>query len=286
MKGYFWILISGCCLASCSNYGQLTFLTKLPKKLDENSGIVQMKDSTAWFIQDGGNSDKLYKVAFDGRLLRELQVKNGKNIDWEDLASDPNGNVYIGDFGNNESDRKDLVIYKVPNPEVEKGEKIDAKKIKFTYPEQKKFPPKNKKQQFDSEAMFYYDGHLYLITKNRTRPFTGLARIYRVPAKKGKHQASLVGTFTTCNDQESCKVTAATVSNDGKTIVLLGNGKLWIYTNFKGADFSNGVVKEIDLGIRTQLESVCFANANTLLLSDERSDKEGGNLYTYELSKL
>ncbi len=285
MKRYFFILICCFLLTSCANYGQLTYLTKLPKKLDENSGIVQMKDSTAWFIQDGGNSDKLYKVGFSGKLLRELQVKNGKNIDWEDLASDPNGNVYIGDFGNNESDRKDLVIYKVPNPEVEKGEKIDAKKIKFNYPDQKKFPPKNKKQQFDCEAMFYYDGHLYLITKNRTHPFTGKARIYSVPAKKGKHQARLVGTFATCKDETSCRVTAATISDDGKTIVLLGNGKLWIYSDFKGENFTNGVVEEIDLGIRTQLESVCFTNAHTLLLSDERSNKEGGNLYTFQLPK-
>ena len=146
MKGFFLMLI--CCffLGSCANYGQLNFLTELPKKLDENSGIVQMKDSTAWFIQDGGNSDKLYKVGFNGKLLQELQVKNSKNKDWEDLAADSKGNVYIGDFGNNNSTRKDLVIYKVPNPEVEKGDKIDAKKIKFNYPDQEKFPPKRKKE--------------------------------------------------------------------------------------------------------------------------------------------
>ncbi len=283
MKGCFLLLIGCFLLSSCANYGQLNYLTKLPKKLDENSGIVQMKDSTVWFIQDGGNSDKLYKVGFNGELLRELQVKNGKNKDWEDLATDANGNVYIGDFGNNKSNRTDLVIYKVPNPEVEKGDKIDAKKIKFKYPDQEKFPPKRKKKQFDCEAMFYYDAHLYLITKNRTQPFSGMARIYKVPAKKGKHDASLVGTFATCQDEASCRVTAATISDDGKTIVLLGNGKLWIYTDFKGENFTNGIVKEIDLGIRTQLESVCFMNSTTLLLSDERSNNEGGNLYTFTL---
>ena len=110
-----------------------------------------------------------------------------------------------------------------------------------------------------------------------------MARIYKVPAKKGKYEAILVGTFTTCQEETSCRITAATISNDGKTIVLLGNGKLWIYTDFKDENFSNGTVKEIDLGIRTQLESVCFMNSNTLLLSDERSNNEGGNLYTFKL---
>ena len=60
-------------------------------------------------------------------------------------------------------------------------------------------------------------------------------------------------------------------------------GKLWTITEFSGDNFSKGKLKEIDLGIRTQLESVCFKNANTLLLSDEVRDNEGGNLYSYTL---
>ncbi len=270
-------------LFSCTNYGQLTFVTKLPKKLDENSGIVYVKDSTVWFIQDGGNSDKLYQVSFDGKLLNELEVKNAKNVDWEDLARDEKGNVYIGDFGNNDSDRKDLVIYKVPDPEVEKGDKIDAKKIRFKYPDQKKFPPKSKKKQFDAEALFYRNGFLYLITKNRRVPFDGKARIYKVPAKKGKHTATYVGEFTTCKEQANCRVTAATISNDGKTIVLLGGGKLWVFSDFPEEDFSKGTMKTIDLKATSQLEAVCFLNENTLLISDEERSDTGRNLYSFIL---
>lgn len=81
-------------LSSCSNYGQLTYITKLPKKLGENSGIVSIKDSTMWLIEDRGNSDELYKVDFKGNLLRELKVKNAKNHDWEDLAEDK-GETFI-----------------------------------------------------------------------------------------------------------------------------------------------------------------------------------------------
>ena len=141
-------------LISCSNYGQLTFVSKLPKKLGENSGIVHLKDSTFWFINDSGNSDKIYQANMQGDLLKEFRVDNAKNRDWEDLTSDEEGNVYIGDIGNNNSNRKDLVIYKIPNPHKEKGDHITAKKIKFHYPEQKKFPPKKKNLRFSFLWLF------------------------------------------------------------------------------------------------------------------------------------
>ena len=120
---------------SCSNHGQLIYVTKLPKSLKENSGIATYTDNSAWFIEDSGNDDIITQVDYDGKILKELKVKNGKNHDWEDLTSDKAGNLYIGDFGNNDNDRKNLVIYKLPNPEVEPGDKIDAEQIEFRYPE-------------------------------------------------------------------------------------------------------------------------------------------------------
>ncbi len=285
MKCYFVPLFSLALLTSCSNYGQLTFVTKLPKKLDENSGIAHLQGKAAWFVQDGGNSDKLYRVRFDGKLTQEFEVKNAKNTDWEDLAEDEKGNLYIGDFGNNHSKRKDLVIYKVPNPETEKGDKIKAKPIRFRYPEQQEFPPRRRDNQFDAEALFYSNGHLFIITKNRSIPFTGEARIYKVPSEKGKHEAVYVGKFRTCGQEISCRVTSAAISPNGKKVVLLGNGKLWIFTDFPSDDFSSGTMETIDLGATTQLESVCFLDAETLLISDEERDGTGRNLYRFHLGK-
>jgi len=99
MKSIFLFLIF--VLQSCANHGQLNLIEKLPKKLKENSGIVSYSDSTAWFIEDGGNSDNIYKTDFKGNIIQQLDVENGKNKDWEDLTKDVKGNLYIGDFGNN-----------------------------------------------------------------------------------------------------------------------------------------------------------------------------------------
>ena len=79
-------------------------------------------------------------------------------------------------------------------------------------------------------------------------------------------------------------MTSADISKDGKTIVLLGYGKLWVITDFSKDNIVQGKLLEIDLGLRTQLESVCFIDEKTLLLSDEENNKQGRNLYLFELN--
>ena len=270
-------------LVSCSNYGQLNFVAKLPKKIDESSGIVHFKDSTVWLINDSGDTDKLYKVNFEGELLRELKLDNAKNRDWEDLAKDDKGHVYIADIGNNSNKRKELTIYKIPDPDEEKGSKIDAKKIKFSYPEQKKYPPKKKNLKYDAEAIFYRDDHLFIITKNRADPFDGEALIYKVPSKKGTYNATRIGSFFPCKEFATCQITSADISPDGQKIALLSYGKLWLFTEFSGDDFTNGKIQFIDLGATTQLEAICFMDNYTLLLADEQSHGTGRNLYSFRL---
>ncbi len=267
----------------CNNYGQLVYVADLPGNLEENSGIVSIKDSTVWVVEDNGNKDELYKLNFKGDIVKSFKVKNAKNNDWEDLTKDALNNVYIADIGNNNNDRKDLVIYKVPNPEDEPGDKIDAEKIKFYYPEQKKFPPKKSERLYDAEAIFHRNGKLFIVTKNRTDPFNGKALIYTVPDSKGKYEAKLVGTIKVCEDWKTCQITSIDISPNGKKIVALSYGKLFLFTDFLLDDFATGTVKEIDLETRNQLESVCFLNEQTLLLSDEVSHGNGGNLYRYTL---
>ena len=268
---------------SCSNYGQLKVIANLPGSLDENSGLATYGDSTVWVIEDGGNKDEIYQINLKGDILKSLKVKNGDNQDWEDLTTDKAGNLYIGDIGNNANKRKDLVIYKLPNPTIEPGDKIDAEKIKLHYPDQKNFPPKKEGLFYDSEAIFHHDGKIFIVTKNRSKAFTGEAHIYSVPDTKGTYEATLVGSFTPCKDWKICQITSIDISPKGDRIVALSHGKLFIFTDFTWDDFTKGNMQEIDLGARSQLESVCFLNDDTLLISDEKAHSEGGNLYTYSI---
>jgi len=275
------VLVSS--LTSCSNYGQLKVIANLPGSLDENSGLETYGDSTVWVVEDGGNKDEIYQVDLNGDIIKILKVKNGGNNDWEDLTTDTVGNLYIGDIGNNANERKNLVIYKLPNPIIESGDKIDAEKIKLYYPDQKKFPPKKDALFYDAEALFHHGNKLYIVTKNRSKSFTGEAHIYSVPDIKGSYEATLVGTFIPCTDWKICQITSIDISPKGDKIIALSYGKLFVFTDFTWDDFSKGKMQEIDLGARSQLESVCFLNDDTLLISDEKTHDAGGNLYTYSL---
>jgi hypothetical protein len=267
----------------CAQHGQLTFMGDLPNELNENSGITTLENDKIWLIEDNGNNDVIYEVSTKGEGLREFKVKNAKNHDWEDLTKDDKGNLYIGDFGNNDNDRKNLVIYKIPNPTKEPGDKIEAEEIKFKFPEQKKYPPILSERKYDTEAFFCLNNVLYIITKDRSNPFYGEALIYTVPTHAGTYDAKLVGTFKTCNEFTTCQITSAAISPNKKKIVLLGYGTLWLITEFDLPNFSKGKVQYIDLGVRTQLEAVCFKDNSTILLSDESDHLSGNNLYSFLL---
>ena len=68
-----------------------------------------------------------------------------------------------------------------------------------------------------------------------------------------------------------------------KKVALLSQKNILIFTDFQNDNFFSGKVRKIELTHRTQKEAVCFKNNDTLFLSDEKSNGEGGNLYTLKL---
>lgn len=263
--------------AGCAQYGKLKFVAELPDKINECSGIVSYGDESIWLIEDGGNDDALYQVGFDGSILSDLEVDGGANDDWEDLAKDTAGNIYIADTGNNSRNRDDFTIHKLPDPRVEKGDKIPAEDIDFTYPKS------DNDETPDAEAIFHHRGFLYIVTRDRGNPFTGEANIYRVPDEAGSYTAEFIGSFTTCDQRGRCEITAATISGDGQTLVLLSLGKLWVVRDPGDLSDLQERLESIDLGANTQLESISFKDDKTLLIADEERAGDGGNLYQFIL---
>ncbi len=282
-----WAFYTGLLLMmqSCAQqayFGKLEYLGRFPSQLSEISGIDMDKEGKLWAIEDNGNKDVLYQLDLKGNPVKKLKIENAKNGDWEDLTISREGTVYIGDFGNNHNDRKDLVIYRIPKEQLDK-KTPKALKIKFYYPQQKDFPPRKSELLFDAEGFFHWNGYFYVFTKNRSRPYSGKTLAYRVPDKKGEHKAEFLGEFTLCTNQDHCSVTGADVSADGKTIVLIGYGFIYLLTEFDFENFSSPKVTTVDLQYPTQIESVCFLGENTLLIADEQSKTKGRNLYKYEL---
>ena len=140
--------------------GELKVIADLPQTLKEISGTETTKQSNLiWILNDGGNKPRLYGLNKDGVIITELKI-NAKNNDWEDLTSDKQGSLYIGDFGNNLNKRKNLAILKVFSDSLNNSGKINIERISFIYENQEKFPPKKKKLDFDCEAFFHFNDSL------------------------------------------------------------------------------------------------------------------------------
>lgn len=266
---------------SCQNFGQLKILADLPKSLKEVSGVeFEVKSDLIWMINDGGNQPKLFAVSKKGKIKREIYVET-KNRDWEDLTSDEKGNIYIGDFGNNLSKRKNLKILKI-NKKYLNRKSAKVEKIEFEYENQEKFSSKKKSLLFDAEAFFYFKNYIYIFTKSRVKKKYGRTFLYKLPAKKGNHVAKLIGEYKNCKDLK-CWITSGDISDDGTKVALLSQKNVLIFSNFKDDDFFSGTVEEIALENKTQKEGICFNGANKLLVTDEKAGGEGGNLYEITL---
>ncbi|MEY4927642.1 MAG: hypothetical protein RI894_2078 [Bacteroidota bacterium] len=268
------------------NAPNFTRMQRMPASLRESSGILTYNGSTVWTHNDSGGDPTLYEIDVQsGGLLRIVTLAGVKNIDWEDITKDERGNVFIGDFGNNHQNRKNLCIYKIENPQpLAASATVLSERIGFSYADQQKFPPSAKTQNFDCEAFVYYRDSLYLFTKNHSRPYTGYTKMYRLPAVEGDYVAELVDSFKTGATAATTFITSAAISPNGKQLALLSSDKVFLFSNWKGANFFQGDLRRIPLGTLSQKEAICFSTNWTLWIGDERTGKMiGGNIYSFDL---
>ena len=244
----------------------LTKVGSLKGVVPESSGLAPAEGGQSYFsFGDDGNSATLYEITGAGKLVRMLEVPTS-NHDWESLSRDGRGNYYIGDCGNNESDRHDLKIYKF-RPDAPQA----VGTIAFTYPDQREFPPKKKQRNFDCEASLWRDGQVFLFTKDRAQERT--SKVYSVPDQPGTYTAKMVTSLAIPG-----QVTDAALRADGHRLVLLGRGELFVLDGNSWPEILKATPREISLNGAGQTEGVVFKDDNTLLISTEK-----GDLYEYKL---
>jgi hypothetical protein len=229
------------------------------EKVVESSGLETAGDEgDLWTHGDGGNTAKLYKVTPQGDRLQELNLAPLVNIDWEDLAQDEDGQLYIGDFGNNQNKRRNLAIYRLGGPELKQ---IDT--IQFEYPDQRQFPPKKVGRNFDCEAFFYHQDSLHLFTKNRGEG--NWVKYYVLPAAPGQYKARLADSI-----QINTWITAADISPDGRTVALLGYGHAYLIERLAGRRLFDGNKSCLPLPQTGQAEALVFVNDQDFVMSNEK----------------
>lgn len=257
----------------------------LPKILKEASGL-EFTGLHFWSHNDDG-IPAVYCLDSAGHLLRAVQL-NTINRGWEDLTLDDAGNLYIGAFGNNKNDKKDLKIYRIPNPDSIAQAVTVPDIISYSYSDQKSFPPDKSRKNFDVDALFEWDGWLYLFTKNRSVPFRGVSKIYRLSAKPGQHTAELIDSlYVGDGPMINNWITGADLSPDKKTLALLFHDRVWLLRGFTKGRFSSARVYQVDLNNYSHKAGICFRDDHMLFIVDElEANILGGLMYKLDLTKF
>src|SRR5215208_2267685 len=88
------------------------------KSCSESSGVVASRKHPGvfWTHCDSGNDASIYAITREGKFLGEYQL-NEKNDDWEDIATDDDGHLFIGDIGNNGGRHNQIHVYRVDEPD-------------------------------------------------------------------------------------------------------------------------------------------------------------------------
>ncbi len=250
-------------------YGPPTTIATIKEKsISESSGLVASRSTPGayWTHNDSGDGPFIYAFDRRGDSFGVFRVTGAEARDWEDIAAGPGPQanksyLYIGDIGDNDEKRDEIVIYRVPEPKLtaatrkftkaRPGSTEPAEAIRLKYPDGK----------HDAEALLVHPttGNIYIVNKvpianpvvyEATAPFTTgklvtMRRIgeIRVP--------SIFGGV----------VTGGSVSPDGRRVALCDYFQGYEIVLPAGRDFDDIWKQKMtgfDLGKRKQGESITY----------------------------
>jgi hypothetical protein len=136
------------------------------RAIPEASGIVRSRRHPGifWVHNDSGNAPLLFAVRGDGRVVRRFRLAI-PNLDWEDIAIDDRGHLYLGDIGNNVGLLRVRTIYQLDEPDPSSPEGGDGeaprpatRTVSYTL---------SHSNRFDAEGLIYDRGNAIVVAKYR-----------------------------------------------------------------------------------------------------------------------
>jgi hypothetical protein len=227
--------------------------------LRELSGIAASRRNPGvlYVHNDSGDAPRIYAINEKAHLLGACHIQGATERDWEDIAvgpgPDPNRPcVYIGDIGDNGAKRSEIIVYRLPEPNVNAltpfGQMTigPAEALRLVYPDRPR----------DAETLLVdpWTRDIYIISKRELAP-----RVYRAaypqattqPIKLEQVALLPLGTFPTGGD----------VAPDGRRVIVRGmfNAAVWerpvgepLWRAFSGPP------KAIPVAAEPQGEAICF----------------------------
>jgi hypothetical protein len=252
-------------------------------RLHESSGIVASRayPGVFWSHNDSGGGPYLYAFDRTGKDLGRWRVTGARSWDWEDIAIAPapknsGWNLYIGDIGDNRARRKEVVVYRVPEPDprTSSGARATARAeaIRLHYPD----------EPHDAECLMVHPktGDLYVVIKARA---AGAATIvYKSEAPHTATKINKLRKVATLDIPASFMtqvlglITGGDISPDGTRVILCGYFGAWearLPTRAKDFDpIWTARWEKVALGSRPQGEGVCYRHDGRAVLATSEGE--------------
>ncbi len=220
--------------------------------IDESSGMIASRSYPGVFWTHNDSDEWVFSITKKGVTLGDYVVNGVKFLDFEDIAADGAGNLYLGDIGDDNTLRTTIAVYKVREPNPYSSGAINVlQRYNATFPG----------TPGDCESLFIYKGYGYVITKERN--VKSKVTVYRFPLSVANSTLEFVTRVGVTS-----KVTAADISRDKTRLALLTEqGAYCFYIN--GDVFSLRTASYVFTPfINDFMEGACFAG-NGLLVSAE-----------------
>jgi hypothetical protein len=231
--------------------------------LPEASGLAASATTTGLFWSHNDSAEPyIFALTADGTTRGRTRVAGASLKDWEAVttgACDGKSCVFVGDIGDNDSARRSIVVYRVPEPEAGARATEPSIAIEGVYPEGPQ----------DAEAIFVSDGRLYLVTKGEGTPI----RLYRFPTLEPHQRQTLelVTTLTAGSPERRFRVTDAAVSPNGRWVAMRTNDMLLFFA--RDALLAGRPAPALSFDVRPlkepQGEGIAWSGPQSLLLAGE-----------------
>ncbi|MEV8453827.1 WD40 repeat domain-containing protein [Streptomyces sp. NPDC052095] len=243
------LLLAGAAPAAAEGGADRTFTIEDPR-ITESSGLAASRTHPGIYWTHNDSDDGPYVYAVDSRTGRTVATITMKGIgsprDVEAISLGPDGNLYVGDIGDNLNGSWDHVwIYRFPEPKRLKDATVTATQFDVKYAD----GPRN------AEALMVHPktGRVYIASKNE-----GGGGLYEGPAKLS---TSATNVFRRVG--EVPWVTDGAFSPDGKELVLRS------YFSARAYAFDHGRLgadRAVQGPLQPQAESVTFTPDGSALM--------------------
>ncbi|MFF3491357.1 WD40 repeat domain-containing protein [Streptomyces sp. NPDC002795] len=250
---------SGPAVADSPSVGSDGFTIKDPR-ITESSGLAASRAHPGVYWTHNDSDDGAYLFAIDGRTGKTVATVTmtgvGSPRDVEAISIGPDGNIYVGDIGDNLGGKWDHVwVYKLPEPKKLTDQTVRATQYDVKYAD----GPRN------AEAMMVHPktGRVYIVEKGDDG-----GGLYEGPATLN---ASATNTFRRVADIDLWATDGA-FSPDGKQLAVRGYFGGVSYTWNDGKPERQG---RLSVPMQPQGESVTYTpDGKTLLYGSEGQGSE------------